>query len=468
MSDDSLRARDATQRGYGNVRWCGLERKGSEICWIFRISDAAMHDSNAVTASQPAPGSAGAEPRDAEPEGGRVGSKDGEEKQQSLAEWKADQMKKKAQSTRERLRNEYAQQAAQISLGDRCEIGGYKGEVAFLGDEVEGLPGGFWVGIRYDEPVGKNDGTVKGRRLFHCHPNCGHLVRPDKVLEGAIACKPRRAASPISGRPAAPSEARSAAASKSPPTMRPEKATASREQAKPAHSSSDEETFALRPHSMTVPSPPRIGVEREPEAEMPRARSFSPVRTPVLVTKKEDPGNKRYEKWQNVDPATIIGTDPMLDGMLPRHRTGLVYDKRMEEHRSPGDFHPEQPLRITAIFAALAEQGLAQKCWRVPARPATGSELESVHTAEHVQNICNLRSKSQGDLNDIAANLDSVYLCPKSGDAALLASGSVVEATRMVCQGKIARACCVVRPPGHHALPGCAMGFCLFGKIVPA
>jgi len=125
----------------------------------------------------------------------------------------------------------------------------------------------------------------------------------------------------------------------------------------------------------------------------------------------------------------------------------------MEAHCSPGDFHPEQPLRITAIFSALADQGLAQKCWRVPARNATQAELVTVHTAQHVQNICNLASKSQGDLNDMAAKLDSVYLCPESGNAALLASGSVIEATRLVCQGKIARACCVVRPPGHHALP---------------
>lgn len=80
-----------------------------------------------------------------------------------LAEWKAQQIHEKAQSTRERLREDYAKQAARIKLGDRCEIGGYKGEVVFLGEEVPGLPGGFWVGIRYDEPVGRNDGTVKGQ-----------------------------------------------------------------------------------------------------------------------------------------------------------------------------------------------------------------------------------------------------------------------------------------------------------------
>lgn len=93
-----------------------------------------------------------------------------------LGEWKAQQIQEKAQTTRERLREDYAKQAARIKLGDRCEISGYKGEVVFLGDQVEGLPGGFWVGIRYDEPVGRNDGTVKGqvrRAVLDC---CASLL----------------------------------------------------------------------------------------------------------------------------------------------------------------------------------------------------------------------------------------------------------------------------------------------------
>lgn len=385
-------------------------------------------------------------------QGTSTGSDDGEEgaveegAQMPLAEWKSQQMKKKAQSTRERLRDEYAKQAAHIKLGDRCEIGGYKGEVAFLGDEIEGLPGGVWIGIRYDQPVGKNDGTVKGRRLFHCHPNCGHLVRPDKVLEGAIDLQADR---PVSARPSSLA------------TSRP-RSPVSPSRCRPTITAPTAEELLARPNSMTLTAPVRVEVESTHEP--PRARSVSPTRSPVLVTKREEPGNRRYEKYQNVDPDTIIGTDPKLDETLPRHRTGLVYDTRMEAHRSTGAFHPEQPLRITAIFATLADQGLAQRCCRVPARNATEAELVAVHTAQHVQNICNLGSKSQGDLNEMASNLDSVYLCPQSGNAALLASGSVVEATRMVCQGKIASACCIVRPPGHHATPSCAMGFCLFGK----
>lgn len=78
-------------------------------------------------------------------------------------------------------------EADAIKVGDRCEVspGAKRGEVMFSGT-VEGLPLGHWIGVRFDEPVGKNDGTVKGARVFECLANHGGFVRPteEKIKVG--------------------------------------------------------------------------------------------------------------------------------------------------------------------------------------------------------------------------------------------------------------------------------------------
>jgi len=75
--------------------------------------------------------------------------------------------------------------AAAIEPGRRCSVdpGDRRGEVRFVG-RAEGLAAGYWVGVALDEPVGKNDGSVKGRPLFSCAPGHGVFVRPEKVTVG--------------------------------------------------------------------------------------------------------------------------------------------------------------------------------------------------------------------------------------------------------------------------------------------
>lgn len=74
---------------------------------------------------------------------------------------------------------------ANIKIGDRCEVepGERRGTVKFVG-QAETLAPGFWVGVQFDEPVGKHDGMVKGKRYFDCPPLHGAMVRPDKVKIG--------------------------------------------------------------------------------------------------------------------------------------------------------------------------------------------------------------------------------------------------------------------------------------------
>jgi len=54
---------------------------------------------------------------------------------------------------------------------------------------------------------------------------------------------------------------------------------------------------------------------------------------------------------------------------------------------------------------------------------------------------------------------------PGSRDAILRAAGAVIEAVDMVMKGDVQNAFCAVRPPGHHALPDRAMGFCVFNNV---
>ncbi|CAM9876056.1 unnamed protein product [Pylaiella littoralis] len=78
-----------------------------------------------------------------------------------------------------------------IAVEQRCEVqpGGRRGVVAFVG-EVEGLQAGFWVGVRFDEPVGRGDGTVKGKRLFECEKGFGGFVRGKNVAVGDYPERP--------------------------------------------------------------------------------------------------------------------------------------------------------------------------------------------------------------------------------------------------------------------------------------
>ncbi|KAJ5038872.1 uncharacterized protein L3040_006551 [Drepanopeziza brunnea f. sp. 'multigermtubi'] len=79
-----------------------------------------------------------------------------------------------------------------IEVGKRCRVGeddSKRGEVMYVGD-VEEIPGGpgKWIGVRLDEPVGKNDGSLKGKRYWgkDGDPKFGVFVRPERVEVGAF------------------------------------------------------------------------------------------------------------------------------------------------------------------------------------------------------------------------------------------------------------------------------------------
>jgi len=124
-----------------------------------------------------------------------------------------------------------------------------------------------------------------------------------------------------------------------------------------------------------------------------------------------------------------------------------------------GPGHPERPARLQAILAALEAERF-QYLERAEAPLATREQLCRVHPQGYVQSI--LQSVPAAGL--FALDPDTT-LSPGSGEAALRAAGAVCAAVDAVVAGEVANAFCAVRPPGHHAEPGTAMGFCLFNNV---
>lgn len=121
--------------------------------------------------------------------------------------------------------------------------------------------------------------------------------------------------------------------------------------------------------------------------------------------------------------------------------------------------HPECADRLQAISAKLAEERLPERCELPKWSAATDAQLALVHADKYPAAIRDAIAAGTQRLD-----ADTV-VSPHSFDVAALAAGAVVDAVQQVINGRHTRALCLVRPPGHHASPDRAMGYCLFGNI---
>jgi acetoin utilization deacetylase AcuC-like enzyme len=140
--------------------------------------------------------------------------------------------------------------------------------------------------------------------------------------------------------------------------------------------------------------------------------------------------------------------------LLLTHEACLAHD--------PGPRHPESPARLKAVLAALAGPAFANLMRRA-APKASLEQIALVHPGDFATRMLAVVPK-QGYA---AIDADTV-LSPGSGEAALRAAGACIAAVDAVMKGEAQNAFCAVRPPGHHAEPHHAMGFCLFNNVAIA
>jgi acetoin utilization deacetylase AcuC-like enzyme len=139
--------------------------------------------------------------------------------------------------------------------------------------------------------------------------------------------------------------------------------------------------------------------------------------------------------------------------------TVYVTHPRYPEHHLAG--HPEHAGRIRAVWKALEDNGLTARMHALEATPVDERWITTVHSEDYLKTLRWIDESGQARVH-----LDpDTYAGPTGYMVARLSAGGVVLAVDEVLSGRARNGLAAVRPPGHHAMPGHAMGFCLLGNV---
>lgn len=141
-------------------------------------------------------------------------------------------------------------------------------------------------------------------------------------------------------------------------------------------------------------------------------------------------------------------------------KTALVTDRHYLDH-FPGRGHPERPERVKVLLD-MADGLNRERLERMAPRAATVAEIELCHDPRYVAILRQTAQRESYDFDPDTHASRATY------ETSLLAAGGTLTAVEAVLGAQADNAFAIVRPPGHHALPDHAMGFCFFNNVAVA
>ncbi|HTN80831.1 MAG TPA: histone deacetylase [Acidimicrobiales bacterium] len=131
---------------------------------------------------------------------------------------------------------------------------------------------------------------------------------------------------------------------------------------------------------------------------------------------------------------------------------------RFRDHAT-GPGHPERPARLDAVLAGAEWGGVVDDLVHLEPRAATREEMERVHPARYLDALERLCQSGGGRIDPDTRASEA------SWEAACLGAGAGLASIETLDGAGASAAFCAVRPPGHHATPTRAMGFCLVNNV---
>ena len=179
-----------------------------------------------------------------------------------------------------------------------------------------------------------------------------------------------------------------------------------------------------------------------------------------ISLQRENNQNRFCYKYHFVCYINAITLDPMNSGIgsqVMELRIAVVRDNRYLLHQ-PGLVHPDRPERVEEIYKML-DSDFSDVLITLEPELATLEQLELVHTPNYIRKVLKTSERAFTNL------APDTPVCSQSYLAAWLAVGGCIKGLQALLSGRCDICFALIRPPGHHAAPDRAAGFCIFNNL---